>query len=99
MEIGGLRIRKKKGKTKEKMSPTAYMERLTLPLLKRWTDAGGKLDMVSTDHAIAYTVRDTPEKSWEKAIEMFAEAMAAFHKVYPKLQQNSIHLYGVYIHF
>lgn len=84
VEIGGLRIRKKKGAAKEMMSPTEYMEELTLPLLKRWTDAGGKLDLVSTDHAIAYTVKDTPEKSWEKSIEMFAEAMAAFHRAHPR---------------
>ena len=84
VEIGGLRIRKKKGKTKKMMSPTEYMEDLTLPLLKRWTDAGGKLDLVSTDHAIAYTVKEIPENSWEKAVEMFAEAMAAFHKAHPK---------------
>ena len=83
VEIGGMRIRNKKGRTKEIMSPTEYMEILTLPLLKRWTDAGGQLDLVSTDHAIAYTVKELPETSWEQAIEMFAEAMAAFHKAYP----------------
>jgi len=83
VEIGGLRLRKKRGKSKEMMTPTEYMDILTLPLLKRWTDAGGKLDLVSTDHAIAYTVKEIPEKSWEKATEMFAEAMAAFHKAYP----------------
>jgi len=84
VEIGGLRIRKKKGRSKKMMSPTEFMEDLTLPLLKRWTDAGGKLDLVSTDHAIAYTVKEIPENSWEKAVEMFAEAMAAFHKAHPK---------------
>jgi len=84
VEIGGLRIRYKTGPLKEMMSPTEYMENIALPMLNRWTDAGGKLDLVCTDHAIAYAVKNIPEKSWEKAVEMFAEAMLAFHKAHPQ---------------
>lgn len=101
-EIGGLRW------TKDSCGPGSGRRSAAkeIKTLQRWVDAGGKIDYLTTDHAVMWNVglvlqgnkelAGLADPDWHKVLDEVADSLAMIHKAFPEAKIGMIESLGYF---